>query len=136
MSSWEVRSYARATEPDLEELADDIRDHMVATGHQSFFLSWRTGLVFLEATSLSGVNDQTVQAAVTSAPAPSNRARVKRWIRQMPAEERCAFLTILDGINVIRAKLSPPLAAITPAQWLNAIEAKADETVPDLPAKT
>ena len=126
-----ARTYPRASAIDTPSLADAIRAHMTAAGQPSFYLSWDGSAVVLEAFALDGVNDATVQAAVDAAPAPSNKLSVKRWVDEMPAPEKAAFLTILDGVNLIRSKLSPPLAAITPAQFLNAIKAKADEIVPD-----
>lgn len=121
-----ARVYPRATEPDLPSLADAIRAHLAAAGHPEFYLSWTGGSVVLEAASLDGVTDQTVQAAVDAAPVPSEMLTVKRYIDQMPLAERANFLTILDQINFIRSKLPTPLAAITPAQYVAAVKAKAE----------
>lgn len=127
----QARAYPRPTEPDLQSLGDAIRAHMATAATGSFYLAWNGQSVIVEAPDLSRVNDATVQAAVTACPAPSNRADVKRWVDEMPLAEKATFLTILDGVNLVRSKLSPPLAAVTPAQFLNAIKAKADEIVPD-----
>lgn len=129
------RTYPRAAEPDILALSDAIRAHMTTATTGSFYLRWTGSAVVLEAPDLSRVNNATVQAAVTAAPAPTNRADVKRWVDSMPNPEKAAFLTILDGINLVRSKLSPALAAITPAQFLTAIKAKADDIVPDVPTK-
>lgn len=131
----EARSYPRATDIDLQSLAEALRSHLAGLGIASPYLSWTGSAVVLSASSLSGVNDATVQAAVDAAPGPSNRLDAKRWVDEMPAPEKAAFLTILDGVNLVRSKLSPPLAAITPAQFLKAIKAKADEIVVDRPEK-
>lgn len=131
----EARSYPRATDIDLQSLAEALRSHLSGLGITSPYLSWTGSAVILSAASLSGVNDQTVQAAVDAAPAPSNKLTVKRWVDEMPLHEKAMLLTILDGVNTIRAKLVPPLAAITTTQFLNAIKAKADEIVVDRPEK-
>lgn len=130
-----ARTYPRATEPDIHALADAIRAHMTTATTGSFYLRWTGAAVILEAADLSRVNNATVQAAVTAAPAPSNKADVKRWVDTMPLGEKATFLVILDGVNLVRSKLVPPLAAVTPAQFLMAIKAKADDIVPDTPTK-
>lgn len=129
------RTYPRATEPDIPALSDSIRAHMTTATTGSFYLRWNGTAVVLEAPDLSRVNNATVQAAVTAAPAPSNKAEVKRWVDEMPLPEKATFLVVLDAVNLIRSKLSPPLAAITPAQFLYAVKAKADDIVPDTPIK-
>ena len=121
-----AHSYPRATEPDLPALADAIRAHLTAAGHPAFYLAWTGSSVVLEATSLDGVTDQTVQAAVDAAPAPCELLTVKRYVDQMPLAERANFLTILDQINFIRSKLPTPLGAITPEQYVAAVKAKAE----------
>jgi hypothetical protein len=132
----QARGYLRATEPDMNAIADAIRAHMIAaTGNDTFCVSWAGGNVILSAPNLTNVNDATVQAAVDAAPAPSNKLTVKRWVDEMPLPEKAIPLTIIDGVNTIRGKLVPPLNAITPAQFLSAIKAKADEIVVDRPEK-
>lgn len=131
----QLRSYPRATEPDLVTLGDAIRVHMTAATLKPFYLSWNGKAVVLEADDLSGVNDATIQAAVTAAPEPSNKAAVKRWVDNMPLGEKATFLVILDAVNLVRSKLVPPLVAVTPAQFLGAVKAKADAIVPDTPIK-
>lgn len=123
--------YPRATEPDLVALSDAIRAHMTTATPKPFYLSWNGKAVVLEADDLSKVNNATIQSAVTACPAPSNKADVKRWVDSMPNPEKATFLAILDQVNFIRSKLVPPLAAITPAQFLGAIKTKADEVVLD-----
>lgn len=127
----QTKVYPRATEPDLAALSDAIRAHMTAATTGSFYVQWNGSAVIIEAPDLSRVNDATIQSAVTAAPEPSNKADVKRWVDSMPLAEKATFLTILDGVNLVRSKLSPPLAAVTPAQFIAAIKAKADEIVPD-----
>lgn len=131
----QTKSYPRATEPDIQSLSDAIRAHMATATTGSFYLHWNGADVIVEAPDLSRVNNATIQAAVTAAPEPSNRADVKRWVDSIPLGEKATFLVILDAVNLVRSKLVPPLAAVTPAQFLTAIKAKADNIVPDTPTK-
>lgn len=95
-----------------------------ATG--SFYLAWNGQSVVVEAKDLSRVTDATIQAAVTACAAPSELADVKRYVDNMSLAERANFLAILDAVNLIRSKLVPPLVAVTPAQYIAAVKAKAE----------
>ena len=60
----------------------------------------------------------------TTAPV-SPQVLAQRQIDAFPIELRALILALVDQINVLRSKLSPPLSNITPAQALNAIREKA-----------
>lgn len=126
----QTRAYSRASEPDLQSLADTIRSHMTTAATGSFYLAWNGQSVVVEAADLSRVNDATIQAAVNACAVPSELADVKRYIDTMPLAERANYLVILDQVNLIRSKLPTPLAAITVQQYLAAVKTKAETLAP------
>lgn len=66
-----------------------------------------------------------VQSAVKAAAAGSPPLAQQRDVDGMPIAWKALALALLDQINIIRAALPAPLPAITPAQALAAIRAKA-----------
>jgi hypothetical protein len=54
-----------------------------------------------------------------------NRSEAQIVVDQIPIVQRAIILALIDQLNVIRAALPSPLGAITPAQALAAIRAKA-----------
>jgi hypothetical protein len=74
--------------------------------------SWLAGDVSQATSAIVNVPNATAQSLA--------QARVDKW----PLELEGLLLTLLDQINVIRSKLSPPLSAITPAQALQAVKDK------------
>lgn len=67
----------------------------------------------------------SVQASVTAAPLLTPAIAQQRDVDGMPIVWKALALALLDQINIIRAALPVPLPAITPAQALAAIRAKA-----------
>ena len=65
------------------------------------------------------------QIIIDTAPEPTPRLFAQHSIDTWPIEWRALVLALLDQINVVRSKLPVPLAAITPAQALQAIRNKA-----------
>lgn len=66
-----------------------------------------------------------VQTAVTACVDRTPETDAQSWIDQLPIGEKAILLTLLDQINTIRAALPAPLGAITPAQAIAAVRAKA-----------
>lgn len=66
------------------------------------------------------------QNLLNTIPAMTKQVAAGRIVDVWPIETRAALLSIIDGMNVIRAALAPPKVAITPAQALNAVRAKVD----------
>ena len=65
------------------------------------------------------------QALLDSAAEPTAQVVAQRAVDAWPIDYRALVLALLDQINVLRAALPTPLAAITPAQAIAAIRAKA-----------
>lgn len=118
------RTYARQTAPHLPTLADNIRALMAAANAGSFHVNYQNGQVIIEQGSWAGVNEAAVASAVAAAPDDGEKIDAKRIVNSLTLVERAIFLTILDGINVERARHGA--AAITPAQWITSIIAKID----------
>lgn len=67
------------------------------------------------------------QNLLNTIPSMTKQVAAGRIVDVWPIETRAALLSIIDGMNVIRAALSPPKVAITPIQALNAVRAKVNE---------
>lgn len=65
------------------------------------------------------------QNAIDSAPALTPQRQAQNEIDAWPITQKAFALALIDQLNVIRSKLSPPLPDITSAQALAAIRAKA-----------
>jgi hypothetical protein len=67
----------------------------------------------------------TAQGLIDSAAVLTPQLAAQRAVDGFPIEYRALVLALIDQLNVIRAALPTPLAAITPQQALAAIRAKA-----------
>lgn len=67
----------------------------------------------------------TVQGLIDTAAAYTDQRQSQDHIDNWPIELKALVLALIDQLNVIRAALPVPLGAITPAQALAAIRAKA-----------
>lgn len=65
------------------------------------------------------------QNVIDTAPAVSLQSIAQAEIDAWPIAQKAFALALIDQLNVIRSKLSPPLPDITAAQALAAIRAKA-----------
>lgn len=66
-----------------------------------------------------------VQNVLDTIPALTSQLEAQRIIDIMPLWEKSAFLVVLDRFNLIATKLSPPIAEVTPVQFIQAIRNKA-----------
>jgi hypothetical protein len=78
-----------------------------------------------KSTAWSAADISSVQGILETAPASSARLTAQTEIDHWPIALQALVLTLIDQLNVLRARVSPPLAAITPAQALAAIRDKA-----------
>lgn len=65
------------------------------------------------------------QNVIDTAPAVSPQSIAQAEIDAWPIAQKAVVLAIIDALNVIRSKLSPPLPAITPAAAVQAVRDKA-----------
>lgn len=119
------QTVARATAPDLASLAATLTPLLAVAAAGSFQLRYENGQVVIEQASFSGVNMASVNAAVAAAPASTPQLDAQAAIDALPILEKAIVLAIIDQLNVIRAALATPLPAITPAQAISAVRAKA-----------
>lgn len=117
----------RTTMPDMVALTAAVR---TATGDATAVLfrvppgaagEWRGK----KATAWSVGDLAAAQTALDTTAALSPQLSAQRTVDAFPIETRALVLAIIDQLNVIRAALPTPLAAITPAQAIAAIRTKA-----------
>jgi len=65
------------------------------------------------------------QAILDTTPVVTAQVAAQRRVDDFPIEYRALVLALIDGLNVVRGKLVPPLPPITPAQAIAAIRDKA-----------
>lgn len=116
---------ARATAPHIPTLATTLTPLLAVANAGSFFLRYQVGTVIIEQGSFANVDAAAVQAAIAAAPAATTQLDAQVAIDALPIIEKAIVLAIIDQLNVIRAALPVPLGAITPAQAMAAVRAKA-----------
>jgi hypothetical protein len=111
----ETRSFLRATEPHFPSLATALSSLLTLQG----LLWFDKGSVFVTADFASTTNP-AVQAIVDAAPVTSEALTAKAMVDQINLVERAAYLTLLDAINVERARHGAQ--AITKPQFIQAVK--------------
>lgn len=105
--------------------ASPVTDYIIARDAAGDFTLqlWNAAKLGAQPTDpqISAISDAQANATVNVAAQKSAQV----VIDAMPIFEKAILLTLLDQINTIRAALSPPLGAITPAQAIAAVRAKA-----------
>lgn len=119
-----IRSVARATQPHLPTLAGTLAPLLAAANAGAFCLRYQGGQVVIEQASFAGVNLTSVDAAVAAAPTHTDKLDAKTEADSIPLLERAAYLTLLDLINVERARHTA--AAISPATYVASVKTKVD----------
>src|SRR4051812_30374690 len=113
MSSYHTFTVTRTTEPDAAALFTQLRalDASVGVQHAA-----RTPTYTLKkATAWTAGQITAAQNALETAPVSSAPLAAQALIDAWPIELRALALALVDQLNVIRAALPTPLAAITPA---------------------
>lgn len=123
MASYQPFTSARLTEPDPALLLSQLKALDASAGVQHELGT--QAYVIKKATGWSQPQINAVQNVIDTAPAATPQTRAQTRIDSLPISEQAIILTLLDQINVLRAALPVPLPAITPAQALSAIRAKA-----------
>lgn len=122
MAAYQTFTSVRATEPDPTALLTQLRALDATVGVQH---SVGPTYVIKKATDWTAPQIAAAQNALDTAPASTPQLTAQAWVDAMPLNEKALILTLLDQVNLIRSKLSPPLPAITPAQVLQAVRDKA-----------
>jgi len=114
----------RATEPDPTQLLANLRalDATAGIQHAPGTNTYR----LKKSTAWTGPQITAAQNALETAPATTPQLDARTIVATWSIERRAEWLVLIDQINVIRQALSPPLAVITPAQAIAALNAKID----------
>jgi hypothetical protein len=115
---------ARTTWPDEPQLLTSLRSTVDAT--IGFSIDRTTRQIAVKKNSTwTGPQITAAQNAIDTAPAVSPQSVAQAEIDLWPIAQRALVLALIDQLNVIRGKLSPPLGNITPAAALQAVRDKA-----------
>lgn len=123
MASYITLTSARTTVPDAVALVANVK---AATDATATLIRLPDGSYRgKKATDWTPADIAAAQSAIDTTPALTAQLEAQRLIDAMPLWEKAAFLLILDRFNLVGARLSPPVANVTPAQFLQAIRDKA-----------
>ena len=78
-----------------------------------------------KATEWSPAQESVALTEINTAPTSTPQVVAQLNVDNFPIEYRALVLALIDALNVIRAALPIPLAAITPAQAIASIRTKA-----------
>lgn len=120
MASFQDLTTTRPTVPDPASLLAQLRSLDASAGVAVLSL---TLYRVKKETAWTGPQIAAAQNAIDTAPASSPQLAAQAWIDAMPLGEKAFVLALIDQLNVLRGFHS--LAAITPAQAISAIRAKA-----------
>jgi hypothetical protein len=123
MASYQAFTAVRTTEPDPASLLSQLRalDPTAGVQHEPGTLAF----IIKKATAWTAPQITAAQTALNTAPATTSQLAAQAEVDRLSIREKAIILTLIDQLNTIRAALVPPLGAITPAQAVAAIRAKA-----------
>jgi hypothetical protein len=114
---------ARTTEPDPGSLLAQLQS-LDASALVAHVLGTQVYRVKKDTAWLPG-HITTAQNTIDTAPATTPQLLAQSEIDHWPISVKALVLALIDQLNTIRAALPTPLPAITPAQALAAVRAKA-----------
>lgn len=123
MADYQTFTATRTTEPDPATLLANLKalDASAGVRHdpgtQTFILK--------KATAWTAPQIASAQNVLDTAPATSPQLTAQAIIDGWDIATKALVLALIDQLNVIRGKLSPPLGNITPAAALQAVRDKA-----------
>ena len=123
-----TQAFTRATVPDLVALRAALPALIGATFTVVYPVLDQDGIVrlFLDKPTAWQPSEITaVQAACDATAILTPQLAAQRDVDSWPIELKALALALIDQLNVIRAALPVPLGAITPAQAIAAVRAKA-----------
>lgn len=123
MPDYHTFTSARLTEPDRASLLAQARAIDPTSGVRHIIGS--NTYVVKKATVWTAPQITAAQNVIDTAPAASAQLSAQSEVDTMSIFEKAIILTILDQFNLVRSKLSPPLAAITVQQMIQAVRDKA-----------
>lgn len=113
----------RTTQPDLPSLLAALRaqDPTAGIQHEPGAPTY----VIKKNTPWTAPQIAFAQNAIDAAPASSPQLTAQAQIDAWPIAQKALVLALIDQLNVLGARVTPPIAAITPAQAIAAIRDKA-----------
>jgi hypothetical protein len=121
MSSYTVFSTSRTSAPDPAALLVALRAVEASAGYAQINGAYRVKTT----TVLTPSQRAAMQAAIDTVPEFTPQRFAQNQIDEWPLAMKALVLTLIDQLNMLRTRVSPPLTAITPAQALTAIRDKA-----------
>lgn len=122
-----TQTFARASAPHIETLADAIRPQMQG---RSFYLRHENGAVVVECEDFTGVTLANIQAQVDACAADTPIVAAKYAIDNDTGTFtmilRALALVIMDELNIVRQAPSTTFAARTAGQIKTALKNKLD----------
>lgn len=125
MADYHTFTAVRTTEPDFATLVATLKALDASAGVQH--TTGTKTYVLKKATAWTAPQITAAQNALETAPVTSPQLTAQSQIDNWDLATKAFALALIDQLNVIRSKLSPPLAAITTQQALAAIRQKAGE---------
>lgn len=121
-SFYQTFTSARTSRPDYNTLLAQLRALDPSAG-----LGLDLGPTYhvKKATAWTQPQINAAQTVINTAPETTPQLTAQAQVDALQLYEKAFILALIDQINVLRAALPVPLAAITPAQALAAIRAKA-----------
>jgi len=123
MADYHTFTVARSTEPDFAGLVASLKALDPSAGVQH--TPGTQTYVLKKATAWTAPQITAAQNALNAASAASAQLTAQSIIDGWDIATKALVLALIDALNLIRSKLSPPLAAITTQQALDAIRTKA-----------
>lgn len=123
MAAYQTFTSPRLSEPDPASLLAQLRALDASAGVQHFTGSGQWTIK--KSTDWTVNQTAAAQNVLDTAPAATPQLAAQTDIDNWPIELKALVLALIDQLNVLRAALPIPLGAITPAQALSAIRAKA-----------
>jgi hypothetical protein len=123
MAAYQTFTTSRGTEPDSASLLAQLRALDASAGVQH--LPGTSTYVVKKATAWTAPQITAAQNVIDAAPPVTPQLAAQAAIDNVDLVTKAIVLALIDQLNTIRAALPTPLAAITPAQALAAIRAKA-----------
>jgi hypothetical protein len=123
MAAYQNFTTARLTEPDAAALLAQLRALDATAGVQHALGS--PTYTLKKATAWTGPQIAAAQTVLDTAPAATPELSAQAEIDAWSITQKAFALALIDQLNVIRAALPVPLGAITPAQAIATIRAKA-----------
>jgi hypothetical protein len=125
MADYHTFTAARTTEPDFATLLANLKALDASAGVQH--TPGTQTYVLKKATTWTAPHINAAQNVLNTAPAASPQLTAQAIIDKMPIFEKAIILALIDQLNVIRSKLSPPLPDITTQQAIEAVRTKAGQ---------